>query len=139
VESRQQYGVDLYGPTRGNAQWQAREGGFTALDFRIDWAARKATCPIGRQSRRWNEGTDSSGNPLVWISFARRDCEACLYRLQCTRAQTNGRTVAVRPQEQHTALVAAREREKTEAFRRTYAQRAGVEGTVSQSVSRCDL
>lgn len=138
VESEQRQ-IDLCGPTRGNSHWQAKEGGFTATDFHIDWAARQATCPGGRPSRRWHEGVDQWGNPLIHISFARRACQECALRPQCTRAKENGRVVAVRPQAQHEALVAARQREGTEAFRQTYAARAGVEGTISQGVHRSDL
>jgi transposase len=131
--------IDLCGPTRGNSHWQAKEGGFTAADFQIEWNARQATCPGGRPSRRWNEGRDAWGNPLIAISFARSDCQACALRPQCTRAQENGRVLSVRPQAQHTALMAARQREGTEAFRYVYAARAGIEGTVSQGVRRSNL
>ena len=131
--------IDLCGPTRGNSHWQARESGFTALDFQIDWEAHRATCPGGRQSHRWHEGKDPWGNPLIAIAFAGRDCQACARRPQCTRAVANGRTLSVRPQPQHAALQAARQREGTAAFRETYAARAGVEGTVSQGVHRCGL
>jgi transposase len=37
VSSACDFGVDLYGPTRLDYHWQAREGtGFAAQDFRID-------------------------------------------------------------------------------------------------------
>lgn len=39
-------------------------------------------------------------------------------------------SVTVRPQTLRLAIQAAREREKTEAFKKQYAQRAGVEGTI---------
>ena len=38
------------------------------------------------------------------------------------------------PRREHEALVAAREREHTTEFRRLYAQRRGIEGTISQGV-----
>jgi transposase len=140
VESQQQYGIDLCGPPRANVQWQAQaQGGFSAGDFAIDWAARQATCPGGKTSRRWHEGMDSYQNPLLTISFSNRECGECSLRPQCTRSQSNGRSIAVRPQAQHEALMRARQREGTAAFRQEYAARAGVEGTVSQAVRRCDL
>jgi hypothetical protein len=138
VES-QARGIDLCGPTRGNSRWQGREGGFTAADFQLDWDAQQAVCPGGKRSRRWNPGRDRSGNPLIWISFGRADCQGCGLRPQCTRARENGRIVAVQPRAQQEALHAARQREGTAAFRQAYAARAGVEGTVSQGVHRCDL
>jgi transposase len=45
----------------------------------------------------------------------------------------------VRPQAQHAALQATRLRQTTSAFKEAYAQRAGIEGTISQSVRRCGL
>ena len=36
-------------------------------------------------------------------------------------------------------LMAARQRQTTEEFKARYAKRAGVEGTISQAVQRCDL
>jgi transposase len=47
--------------------------------------------------------------------------------------------VTIRPQAQHEALVAARQREGMAVFRETYAARAGIEGTISQGVCRSDL
>ena len=37
-ESKEKYGVDLYGPTRPDYKWQAKEGaGFEAAAFALDW------------------------------------------------------------------------------------------------------
>jgi transposase len=44
-----------------------------------------------------------------------------------------------RPRERYLALQAARERQGTEAFKETYAIRAGIEGTISQAVRVSDL
>jgi transposase len=47
AESKKNYGVDLYGPTRPDYKWQAREGtGFEAAAFTIDWENEVATCPL---------------------------------------------------------------------------------------------
>jgi len=45
----------------------------------------------------------------------------------------------VRPQEQHNILQTARAREQTESFKKEYAKRAGIEGTISQGVRRCGM
>ena len=46
VESRTDYGVDRFGPTRPNIHGQARAGaGFDAKPFTIDWERQQATCP----------------------------------------------------------------------------------------------
>jgi transposase len=47
--------------------------------------------------------------------------------------------LTIRPQQQHEALQAARARQQTPDFQQQYATRAGVEGTLSQGVRRCDL
>ena len=39
----------------------------------------------------------------------------------------------------HKTLLRARERQKTEAFKKLYNKRAGVEGTISQAVSRSGM
>jgi transposase len=44
-----------------------------------------------------------------------------------------------RTQAAHTALEAARKQQLTAAFWQTYAVRAGIEGTLSQGIRRCDL
>jgi transposase len=47
--------------------------------------------------------------------------------------------LTLRPQAQHLALTAARERQTTTEFKRRYAKRAGVEGTISQAVGAFGL
>jgi transposase len=54
VDSRDDYGVDLLGPTRLDDHWQARERtGFDAQHFQIDWGQLHATCPAGKPSTEW--------------------------------------------------------------------------------------
>jgi transposase len=51
ANSQQEYGVDLFGPARGDIHEQARAGeGFDAQQFAIDWEAKQAICPAGRRS-----------------------------------------------------------------------------------------
>src|SRR5262249_37604767 len=140
VSSRNEYGVDLVGRTRPDYRWQAREGaGFAASDFVIHWEEQYAVCPQGKRSVKWNPAVDRGHNPVIKIGFAARDCGRCACREQCTRSRVARRTVTVRREEAHFALQAARERERTETFRDTYATRAGVEGALSQGVRRCGL
>ena len=58
---------------------------------------------------------------------------------QCTRANPPRRSVTVLPEAHYKALMAARQREQTEAFREQYARRAGIEGTISQGVRASGL
>lgn len=140
VSSQAEHGIDLCGPPLPNSQWQAREAtGFAISDFVIDWETQQATCPAGQTSVGWRPSQDRVGNPIVRIGFGRQTCGACPFRTQCTRSTKVGRRLTVREEAQHRALEAARARTGTEAFKREYASRAGVEGTLSQGVRRCGL
>jgi transposase len=137
VSSQQQYGVDLFGPTREDYHWQAREGtGFEASRFVVDWQNHCATCPAGQKSHSWTPAQDRRGNPVIKIKFAMQDCRPCPSREQCTHSQSASprRLLTVRPQEQYQALQAARQRQATETFKTAYAARAGIEGTLSQGI-----
>lgn len=133
LSSQQTYGVDLLGPARTDQKWQARaKQGFAAENFHIDWQAQQVTCPEGKVSMSWSEAIDNQRQEVVKIKFSQKDCKLCTSRPKCTRARR--RTITVREPAQHQALLAARAREKTIAFKDEYARRAGVEGTISQGV-----
>lgn len=137
VDSREGFGVDLLGPTRPDYKWQAREGtGFAAEHFVIDWEHEVATCPEGKSSISWSPVVDQRSNEVIKIKFSSRDCRSCPSRDLCFRSAKHyaRRSITVRPKEQYEALKAARERETTPQFKKEYAQRAGVEGTISQGV-----
>ncbi len=137
VSSQQQYGVDLFGPTREDYHWQAREGtGFEASQFVVDWQHECATCPAGQRSHSWTPAQDRRGNPVIKIKCAMQDCRPCPSPEQCTHSQSASprRVLTVRPHQQYLALQAARHRQATQAFKTTYATRAGIEGTLSQGI-----
>ena len=127
-------------PAVTSAGRRAAEG-FSVEHFVLDWARRKAICPEGQESNEWVPRVDNRGTPSIYIRFAAAACGPCPSRLQCTRSRTKHprRALAVRPREQHEALVARRALEQTEAYAQEYARRAGVEGTLSQGVRRCGL
>jgi len=136
----QRRGIDLVGPVAEDPHWQARAGqGFDAAHFAVDWGARRVTCPRGQTSVKWQEAYDGDHQPVVRVRFDHDACAACLSRPLCTRAKRHPRQLLLRPQERREALQAARERQKTEVFKARYAARAGIEGTISQGVRRCDL
>jgi len=141
VSSQESYGVNLVGPTRIDTSWQARqvESGFAAENFKVDWEKQQATCPMGKTSQYWQPSLDNRGHRVIHIRFGKADCNTCLSHIQCTRAQPPWRSVTVRPHSLQLALQVAREREKTEAFKKQYAQRAGIEGTISLGVRSFDL
>jgi len=133
LASRDDYGVELLGPTRRDQRWQARaKEGFGMAAFAIDWERRRARCPRGCESIQWDERTDVRGNASIYIRFAKVDCGPCPCRAQCTKAAR--RSIAIRPRAQYEALQERRAQQETEAFAAEYARRAGIEGTISQGV-----
>lgn len=139
VNSHQEHSCDLLGPIHGDYSWQARaREGFASADFTIDWEGRYAVCPQGNTSMDWKPTRDSQGHDVIRIRFWPSDCDRCPVRSNCV-ASKRSRTLFVRPQPQFEALQVARRRQETEEFRERYARRAGVEGTISQGVHRCDL
>ena len=139
VTARTQHGIDLVGPGRPNVSWQGRSGGdaFTLADFTVDWDRKVVRCPEGKDSGPWSSGTKHRGlGSINHVQFRAADCRPCPSRARCTRSRSKyqGRVLAVMPQPEHEALAAARAREGTAEGKRLYAQRNGVEGTLSQAV-----
>ena len=136
LESKREYEVELLGPVRGDYKWQAREGqGFAAGDFEIDWERQHVLCPGGNHSISWTPAVDKGANEVIKIKFSVQDCQPCPLRSHCTTGQR--RSITVRPQEQHIVLQQRRAEQETAEFKEVYARRAGVEGTMSQSVRTC--
>jgi transposase len=135
VESQDQHGITLRGPTRPSPGWQAQvEGGYTIDQFEVDWAQQRVRCPQGNWSTAWwDHGSQTSGR-AIFVEFAREDCQACPARSVCTRAQQQGRRVGLPPQAQYEALRAARTWFGSVEGKEGYKRRAGVEGTLSQGV-----
>ena len=130
VSSQENYGITLVGPVLSDNSWQAKEGkGFDAAHFHLDWQSEQATCPQGQTSHRWGKAGDR-----IEVVFAREVCADCSVRHHCTKSQTTGRVLHVRPQAAHKALQARRKDEQTQKFRQIYQIRAGIEGTLSQAV-----
>jgi transposase len=139
IVASQQYGIDLVGRPLEDTHWQAQaQTGFAARDFTIDWAARSVVCPQGKSSVGWYDA-QLRGEAVIQVVFADRECQACPWRSECTRAAKKGRRLQLRSQPVHEALVVARARAATEAFVITYAARAGVEGTHNQAIRRCGM
>jgi transposase len=136
IESRDGYGVDLVGPTLKNYWYQA-ETGYDLTHFSIDWEAQTVTCPQGHSSASWTPAQDAKGKPVIKVKFSQTDCKACPSRASCTG--TTRRTLTLQPRERMEALLAARKREDTEAFKQTYRHRAGIEGTHSQGTRTMGL
>jgi Transposase DDE domain len=132
-------GVTIVGPVAADPSWQTQEA--TSIDqsaFTINWEGHTATCPQGQQSRKWQPDQDVAGQEVIQIRLAKQDGQACPRRTAGTRATTEPRTLTVRIQGDHDVLQAARQRQRTVEFKEQYAQRAGMEGMLSQDVRAFD-
>jgi hypothetical protein len=134
VTARERHGIDLIGPARPVQNWQMREkGAFLVTDFAVDWERRRVRCPKGRESTGWGEYRDrASGRPYIRANFSPADCQPCPARARCTR--TRSRRLTLHPRDRYEAITAARAQFASEAGQRLYAQRQGVESTISQAV-----
>lgn len=136
LQSQDHYGVDLLGLVRHNYWWQA-DTEYDVMHFSIDWQAQTVTCPHGRISSSWTPVQDGKGHPVIKVKFSQSDCKVCPGRTSCT-GQTR-RTLTLQPQDKMQALLAARKRESTDAFKEMYRHRAGIEGTHSQGTRTMGL
>jgi len=155
VESQQRHAIELFGPTRYNPSWQAREGGYDQSQFVVDWQKEQATCPEGKVSVWWGENRpkaersrtdsskDSSGpdeRTRLKVRFSQSDCAACHNRAKCVRSDAGrARTLMLPVQKCYEALQKARTLLSSEERRAEYRKRAGIEGTLSQGIRHCDL
>ncbi len=139
VSSQREHGVRVIGPVLPDNQWQAQSAEACDVScFTIHWEEQRAFCPAGHASVRWSPSTDNRGQEMIDIQFSGQSCAACPQRARCTTAR-HGRRLSVRPKEQHLALQAARQFQASAAFQEHYNVRAGVEGTLSQGLRRCEL
>ncbi len=135
TQSEKDYQIDLFGPVASQGGWQARAGqGFDLSHFQIDWDNRKVSCPQGKKSRSWKKGKDNYGNPIIHVEFRQNECKDCPVRSLCTRAPVHARGVTLLPQLEYETRQKARERQQTEEFKKQYALRSGIEGTLSQGI-----
>jgi transposase len=135
VSSRREHQITLVGPPRPQAGWQNKVAGAYGYDqFTVDWERQQVRCPQGKWSLPWHERRDPSRDPWFAAHFRTQDCAACPTRALCTRSPRQARFFKLLPRAQQEALQTARAVQATEAGQKRYARRAGVEGTISQSV-----
>lgn len=136
----QQKGIDLFGPVASEKSWQSIDkNAFDHTQFAIDWEKREAVCPAGKKSRWFADRKTRRDTPSCVITFEKSICFPCSLREQCTRATSTGRTLTLYPQREYEAQQKARQRQETEEFKKLYAKRAGIEGTISQGVRKNGL
>ena len=138
IAAREQHGIDLIGPGRENLSWQNRtEEAFSLTDFVVDWDRHTVRCPEGKESFSWYESPKRpQRRAIVRALFRAPDCRNCPSRSRCTRSDclSKGRSITILPRPEYDALAAARARDKTTEGRRLYAQRQGIESTISLAV-----
>jgi transposase len=139
VTARREHGIELLGPV-GLDTCHEQQGTqhFAQNAFSISWETRTVTCPQGVASVSWSDQRKGSGTPIAQVRFAAKDCKPCPARSRCTKAANGkwGRTLTLLPRDQHDVLEARRQEQLTEAWHKRYNIRAGVEGTISQTVRR---
>jgi Transposase DDE domain. len=140
VEAKRDLNIDVCGPVKKDVRWQANTGqGFGLADFKIDWVAQSVTCPNAQTSRAWWQQTNAYGKPVIQVRFKPSICRACADQAKCTRSERGARHLVLQPQAQHEALQQVRQTQETDEFRKAYARRSGIEGTISQAVRACEV
>jgi transposase len=140
VEAERDLGIRVCGPVKKDVRWQANTGqGFGLADFQVDWQAQTVTCPNGQKSCAWSEQHNAYGRPVIQVKFKPSVCQACRDQTQCTRSKRGARNLVLLPQAQHEALQQVRKAQTTSEFRKAYAKRSGIEGTISQAVRAYEL
>jgi transposase len=135
VQSRDDQGILLRGPTRPSQGWQTQvDGAYTLDQFVVDWDQQQVRCPQGHLSVAWWEHGGGQGSRPIIVAFDKHTCGTCPVRPSCTRAKHTGRRLRLPPQDQYEVLAAAQTWSASEEGKQLYQRRAGVEGTLSQGV-----
>ena len=139
AESQSRHQVDIVGPVMPDTSWASKEAGrFDHRQFHLDWQTHQVLCPAGHTSRDWGHIPDRHGKPSLRVRFPLRLCRSCPLHAQCTPVAA--KVLILRPDEaSYHALDLARIRQETPEFRKLYAKRAGIEGTVAQAVRTCGM
>ncbi|MFD4835362.1 IS1182 family transposase [Streptomyces uncialis] len=124
--------ITLVGPlSKGNAPQRKDADGFARENFIIDFDRREVTCPNGQVSGNWNELPSMA--PFTVVRFDKRQCGPCPERSSCTRGAA--RTVNFLPRHLHKLQARNRADQHDPSWRRLYASRSGIEGTVNEIVN----
>jgi transposase len=135
VSSREEQDIILRGPTRPSQGWQTQvEGAYGPEQFVVDWDHHQVRCPQGHLSTAWWEHGGGQGSRPIIVQFATQTCAPCPVRAACTRAKHRGRRLGLPPRAEAEAVAAARAWYASAEGQAQYAQRAGIEGTLSQGV-----
>lgn len=144
LAARNDHGITLLGPVGADTCHSGRDEqtpDLTQAAFHVDWDTRTVTCPQGAVSASWSDQRKPSGTPIARVRFAFADCDPCPLRHRCTKAANSkwGRQLTLLPREQQQILAQQRAEQQTEEWKARYDIRAGIEGTISQTVRRTRL
>src|SRR4029450_12258724 len=135
VSSREEQDIILRGPTRPSQGWQTQvEGAYGPEQFVVDGDQQQVRCPQGHLSTAWWEHGGGQGSRPIIVQFATQTCAPCPVRAACTRAKHRGRRLGLPPRAEAEAVADARAWYASAEGKAQYAQRAGIEGTLSQGV-----
>src|SRR5215470_17390557 len=135
VSSREEQDIILRGPARPSQGWQTQvEGAYGPEQFVVDWDQHQVRCPQGHLSTAWWEHGGGQGSRPIIVQFATQTCASCPVRAACTRAKHRGRRLGLPPRAEAEAVADARAWYASAEGKAQYAQRAGIEGTLSQGV-----
>jgi len=81
-------------------------------------------------STSWTPCRQRDTDAIV-VTWAKADCGPCPKRELCTKGTR--RQITIRDRDLHEALAAARAEQTTDEWKRRYAARAGIEGTMRQA------
>ncbi len=136
IKSQIEQGIELCGPLRVDASWQGQNSQAYGVNcFKLDWEKQVAVCPEGQVSQKWQVKNDHKGQEYVYIAFAKKDCQPCGVRTECTRQVKTGRIIRLRPKAEHEILNQTRQKQSKSLLD----LRAGIEGTLSQGVRAFEL
>lgn len=129
----QKEGIRVIGPVRPNYHWQAKEGkGFALQNFIIDWEKKQVVCPEGKVGKNWSTA-NFDGKERYRVRFKSSDCLNCKKKTNCTKSK-RWRVVSFAGREEQEFLEESRLASQSAEWQNLYRERAGIEGTISQSV-----
>jgi hypothetical protein len=123
-------GRTLMGPARPSRNQSGDL--FTADDFEISVADRKAVCPAGHASTQCSRLEDEKTGEVTYRFEWSYQCNDCALKAQCTKARSGRRAVVVGQHHDH--LQQRRRQMQTDPFKQAMHQRNAIEGTISEFV-----
>lgn len=133
----QNHGIRVIGAPRQGNSWQKKAGlGFDAGSFRIDWKKESARCPMGATSISWIE-KERRGSTVITARFSKTDCQNCPALKDCTTGAS--RTLELKPKELHEFGKKLEREQNSVRYRKKYAARAGIEGSLSFMLNKMGL